>query len=140
MAIFTKYKKIFLLVGILTAVVLIYELFFSSGGGGAQATDALNPTLGGLVSSLSVSSGDSIIGRELLTMLLKLKSIVLDTTVFDSKVFSSLQDWSQPIAPQPFGKTVGRRNPFSDFGDTSVETGTASSVPSNAFGSPSVAR
>ena len=136
MEFFQKNKKIILFLGILAAVIAVYELFFA-GGSSSGAGSATDPTAGGLVSELSVSPSDAIVGRELLTMLYRLKSIKIDTTVFSDHTFTSLQDWSRPIDPQPFGKPLGRRNPFSDFetgttGNTSQ--GASAALPSSAFG------
>lgn len=105
-------------IGIFIAVALIYKLFFSGGAPAAQKS-VLNPAANGLVSELSVSPASAIVGRELLAMLAQLQSISLDASFFADPVFISLEDKSLPIEPQPFGKALGRRNPFSDFGKSS---------------------
>lgn len=116
MEIFQKYKKVFLFVGIFIAVVIVYEMFFAGGGTPPAPSGALSPTRGGLVSELSVSPADAILGQQLLTMLGRLQFISLNPSIFNDPIFRSFQDWSRPIEPQPFGKTLGRRNPFSAFG------------------------
>jgi hypothetical protein len=112
MTFFEKNKKIILFLVILAVVVTVYELFFTGG----PSQNSQDPTVGGLVSDLSASPTDAIIGRDLLVMLQQLKSITLDTTFFESPGFASLADVSRPIDPQPFGKPNGRVNPFGDFG------------------------
>lgn len=121
-----KNKKVFLFVGIFAVVVLVYELFFS-GGSAAPKNSLTDPTAGGLVSELSISPADAIIGQQLLVVLSQLRSITLDTSVFTNKVFISFQDKSKPIALQPLGKSLGRRNPFSDF-NKNAGTATTSSA------------
>lgn len=115
MEIFEKHKKIFLFAGIFIALFALYELFFA-GGSPAPARVLTDPTTSGLVSELSASPADAIIGSELLSVLRELQSISLDASIFKNPAFVSLTDQSRPIGPQPLGKTVGRVNPFSDFG------------------------
>ncbi len=114
MEFFQKNKKILIGIGAVVAVFFVYKMFFSGEpeGSGVRSVD---PTAGGLVSDLSVSPSDAILGRELLAMLSRLQSITLDTSIFSDKAFLTLVDKTRPIDPQPFGKTLGRRNPFSDF-------------------------
>ncbi len=134
---FLKNKKVLLFVGIFVLLFIIYKWFFSGSEPTPDPYALMNPTAGGLVSELSASPADAIVGRELLTILLELKSISLDTTLFTPPVFTSLKDWSKPIDPQPLGKSLGRRNPFSDFGKTAATTssqGSAPAVPLSAFG------
>lgn len=138
MEIFQKNKKIFSFVGIFAVAIIAYELFFT-GGSSSPKNSPTDPTARGLVSELSASPADAIIGRDLLTMLQQLKSITLDTTFFDDPGFDSLADVSQPIAPQPLGKSLGRTNPFGDFGKISTASSTvtnARTLPANAFGTP----
>ena len=140
MDIFQKHKKVFLFVGIFIGVVILYELFFS-GGGSAPQNAALSPTADGLVSQLSASPSDAIVGSSLLSLLAQLQTISLDTSIFTNPVFVSLQDWSQPIAEQPLGKTLGRPNPFSGFSGASAITGGAAGttvISPAALGSPTI--
>lgn len=113
MEIYNKHKRIFLFAGIFVVVIVLYELFFS--GGAAAPNKTLSPTSDGLVSQVLASPSDAIVGSDLLAMLAQLKTIALDTSIFTDPVFGSLQDWSKPIEPQPFGKALGRQNPFSGF-------------------------
>jgi len=114
---FSKNKKIFLFSGIFVAVIVIYMLFFS-GGPSTPTNNLVDPTASGLVSDVSASPSDAIIGQELLAMLAKLKSISLDTSFFNDQVFLSLKDKSRLIEPEPLGASLGRRNPFFDFANT----------------------
>ena len=134
--IFQKNKKVFLFAGIFVAVVLLYWLFFS-GDSSAPKVGTYDPTAGGLVSEFSVSPSDVIIGYELLATLARLQSISLDPGLFSDPVFESLVDKSRPISSQPLGKSLGRRNPFSDFGKgvaTTSVSGSSATLPPAAFG------
>lgn len=143
MEIFQKNKKVFLFVGIFAVVTILYWLFFS-GDSNAPRDAFYDPTAEGLISEFSISPADAIVGQELLAMLSTLQSISLDASIFGDPSFVSLQDKSRSISEQPFGKALGRRNPFSDFGKGVLATSTASSrgalprgtLPSNAFGAP----
>jgi hypothetical protein len=111
-----KNSKIFLIVGILAAIIAIYFMFFSGEPVVPENNMLLgDPTLGGLVSDISMSQADAIIGQDLLVMLGKLNSISLDTSIFSDKAFLNLKDKSHVIESESLGKAVGRRNPFSDF-------------------------
>lgn len=135
---FQKNKKIFLFAGIFAALVLLYWMFFS-GDSASSKNVAYDPTAGGLVSEFSVGPSDAIIGYELLATLARLQSISLDPGLFSDPVFVSLRDKSKPIVSQPLGKSLGRRNPFSDFGKgvatISVST-TTGTLPPASFGAP----
>lgn len=114
MDIYQQHKKIFLFGGIFVGVVILYFLFFSGGQSPAQgASTKASP--GGLVTEVAQSSSDVIVGRELLNLLAEIQTISLDFSIFDNPVFGSLEDWSRPIEPQPLGKSLGRKNPFSEF-------------------------
>jgi len=138
MEIFQKNKKVFLIVGIIVVAVILH-MFFRAGSSSSTGNSLTDPTADGLVSNLSASPADAIIGRDLLNMLQQLKSISLDTEFFNDKGFSGLIDVSRPIEPQPFGKPLGRSNPFGDFGRTGTASSTVGNtlvVPSSAFGVP----
>ena len=68
------------------------------------------------VESKTADGGQSVIGKDLIVTLSKLKSLVLDETFFKDPVFNSLNDFSTSIAPQE----VGRTNPFSPIGGLSA--------------------
>ncbi len=50
--------------------------------------------------------------QDLISLLLELKSITLDESIFSNPSFQSLQDFSQELVPEP----VGRINPFAPLG------------------------
>jgi len=68
------------------------------------------------------SSNTSQMGAEVLAALNQLKILKLDSSIFQDKVYLSLQDFSKPLNPEP----VGRINPFNPIG---VETGGSIKLP-----------
>ena len=65
-------------------------------------------------SQLVSTKGDrdiSEVGKETLEILLKLKSLKLDKSIFEEKVFKNLKDFSIELGE----KEKGRDNPFEDF-------------------------
>lgn len=96
-----SFKKIF---GI---VILIIILF-----GAYNITNGANEGL-----LLSTRKSDDLVGNELLALLLEIKSIKLDATIFDRKSFNNLKDFSIEIKSQP----TGRVNPFAVIGSEPVQ-------------------
>ncbi len=91
-------KKTLLVIVIVVIGFVIYSLFFA----------------GGTEEELLVaeSGANDLIGAELLTILLDLKTITLDDSLFKRDAFLSLVDFSRPITPEP----IGRPNPFVPIG------------------------
>lgn len=58
--------------------------------------------------SLGSDSEQAQSGREILTLLLNLKSLTLDTSIFRERTFQTLVDFGQSIPDRP----QGRDNPF----------------------------
>lgn len=70
--------------------------------------------------SIKGNSDISKVGRETLEILITLKSLKLDNSLFREPIFKSLKDFSIELGE----KNVGRENPFMGFvisGKTSVE-------------------
>lgn len=53
-------------------------------------------------------TGTSAADQEILRVLLDMRSIRLDSTIFENPAFASLRDFGRDIIPEP----VGRTNPF----------------------------
>ncbi len=114
---FKKNNKIILLIILIVLVFVAYRFL--------RKQDNLGN------SSLVAETGQvkqSAIGQELLTALSKLKSLTLDENFFKDPVFQSLNDFSVPIASQD----VGRANPFSPIGGSSVAVSSKSSKSSES--------
>ena len=63
-------------------------------------------------------------GREILAILLSLKSLNLDTSIFNETAFQSLIDFGQSIPERP----RGRDNPFAPIGTNNISAGVSSSI------------
>lgn len=100
MEVLKKYKTILLIIAIVIIAFIAYGFLF-----GGEKDDSL------LVSDSVFESSDStgaIVESDLLTLLLDIRSIKLDESVFSNEAFKSLEDFGQDIVPEP----VGRENPF----------------------------
>ena len=91
MAFLVKHKMIVLVIGIVIAGLAWYGMSSS-----APAPLLTTQTVGGAPD------------QELVETLLALRSVKLDGTIFTEPAFTTLQDYSTPIVPEP----VGRENPF----------------------------
>jgi len=98
-----KYKNFVLFAVIIVFVYLGYSYFF---GGATTESDLVTQ---------QVDQSATIVGQDLLSTLLELRTLSLDERIFADRVFQSLQDFSQPITPLP----IGRKNPFAPFGGSS---------------------
>ena len=97
MEILKKYKTTLLIIAIVAVAFIAYSFIF----GGEKDND--------LLTSDSLSDNTSaVVESDLLTLLLDIRSIKLDESVFSNKAFKSLEDFGQDIIPEP----VGRENPF----------------------------
>lgn len=100
MEILKKYKTILLIIIIIIVAFIAYTFLFVG-----KKDDNL------LISDSASKSSDNTsaaLESDLLTLLLDIRSIKLDGSVFSNKAFQSLEDFGQDIAPEP----VGRENPF----------------------------
>jgi hypothetical protein len=96
MKLFQKYKNTITIIVIIGAGFFVYTTFFKSeNSGGALVAENVNPT-------------QTAVEQELLSLLLELRSIQLDISLFGDPEFQSLSDFSQELVPEP----VGRPNPF----------------------------
>ncbi len=85
----------------------------------------------------SVASQDAqIIGSQISQALLKIEQITLKRAIFENPLFTSLQDRSEPIVDEP----IGRSNPFAPLGDTSVNSGSRTSLNMSASSTASTTR
>lgn len=99
---FSKYKNIFLIIIIAALLYFLYTYFFDSQDGDKP-----------LVSSTHNTSQSALVGKEFLATLLELRSLDLDSTIFEERFFVILRDFSQEVEPQP----AGRPNPFAEIGN-----------------------
>jgi len=95
-----KYKKIIIAAVVVLIAFFIYSAYFKPGQNGA------------LVAIENQTGRQFAAGKEVLTLLIDLKSIELDGAIFEDASFKSLEDFSLPIDPEP----KGRINPFAPIG------------------------
>jgi len=98
-----KYKKIIIGIVVIGVAFFIYSTYFKPEGGPLVMVD-------------SQAKRQFAAGKEILTLLIDLKSIELDGSIFEDGSFKSLEDFSLPIDPEPKGRT----NPFAPIGVQSV--------------------
>ncbi len=109
----SKIKNILIFLGIGLALIVVYFLVFKK----VPATPALISTSLNPVTTNTVSPA-STVGQDFLTVLLDVKNIQIDDSIFKDQAFLSLNDSSILLVPDG---TEGRANPFAPLGsDTSV--------------------
>ncbi len=109
-----KIKNILILVGIGVVLFLIYIYFIkSSPDTGALVSAGVVPVTSNVVDS----GADSSVARDFLTLLLSVKNIKLNDTVFSDNAFKSLRDSSITLSPDG---SEGRPNPFAPLGSDNI--------------------
>ncbi|HEY4502429.1 MAG TPA: hypothetical protein VJH21_01190 [Candidatus Paceibacterota bacterium] len=93
-----KYKLTIFALVIFAVLAFVYLFYFSG-----DQTDTLT--------SNGSTAGATTVDEELLALLLSMKSIKLDATVFQSPEFRSLVDFSRILETEP----AGRLNPFASL-------------------------
>ena len=88
----------------------MYSFFF----GGNSKSDQLISTSGN-----NTKTAADIVGAEIIQALNQIESLKLERGIFDDPVYRSLTDRSQPIPPEPVGKT----NPFDPIGANRSNSG-----------------
>jgi hypothetical protein len=98
MTFFKRYRTLILAVIIIAIAFFAYSYFFA--GERQPILSEQAPAVG------------TPVDQDLIALLLQLKSIRLDTAIFNDPAFRSLQDFSQALVPEP----IGRTNPFAPLG------------------------
>lgn len=102
-----KHKNPILFLVIAVLIIVAYLFFFSSDGGNENNESLTSQDVGNELQKTS-EIDDSSAGAEILSLLLKMRSIELKKDVFEKESFKSLEDFSREISSQP----IGRQNPF----------------------------
>lgn len=114
-------KNIIIFVAIAAALVLAYIFFFPKSAPVANLTSSSTTAVP--VAGVSASTQPSAIGSDFLSILLNVKSIKLDDSIFLDPAFLSLHDSSILLISDG---TEGRPNPFAPIGaDTSTISSTS---------------
>ena len=105
-----KIKNIIIFLSIAVAIVLIYLFVFKKSDEGAnlQSTGATVPVVAEVASPVASS-----LDKDFLPLLLNVKNIKLEDSIFKDKAFISLVDSSIVLTPDG---NEGRINPFAPFG------------------------
>jgi len=112
--------------------ILIFVLVFAAAAVGYLFLKKPKvPTLETIPTALPAGeTPETAIGQEFLAMLLSLKDLRLDESLFQNNQFRNLRDFSTPITRVPGSE--GRPNPFAPFeeevGTSRVETGEATLI------------
>lgn len=91
-----KYKNIIIGIIVIGGGFFAYTYFFT----GDNAPQ--------LLTSERSETAATAVGAEILALLRDLRSIRLDDSIFSDPVFQGLEDFGQPLVPEP----LGRNNPF----------------------------
>lgn len=113
----SKIKNISIFVIITAIFVLIYIFFVKK----SPDTGALVSSFSDITTSANVDTSiiDPSITQDFLSILLNVKNIKLNDSIFSDKAFESLSDSSITLVPDG---NEGRPNPFAQFGADNVET------------------
>ncbi len=99
-----KYKSIILFLLVVVLIIVGYLFFFS----GSSADKNENAISDKTVNEKYLTEEEKQVGGKVLSLLLRMKSIKLESGIFSNPVFEKLKDNSQKIQDEP----VGRDNPF----------------------------
>jgi hypothetical protein len=103
-----KIKNIIIFLIIAIALILIYVFFIKPS---SDQNNLVLTTSG--TSALPNVDGTSSVTQDFLTLLLNVKNIKLDDSIFSDPAFANLHDSSITLVPDA---TTGRPNPFAQFG------------------------
>ena len=106
-----KIRNIIIFVAIAAIFVFIYIFFFQSSSSSQPSLVSSSSTSG---SPTNPATGEATLGTQyFLTLLLNVKTLKLDDSIFSDPAFASLHDSSITLTPDA---TTGRPNPFAQFG------------------------
>lgn len=95
-------KNVLLIIALIVVVGIGFYMFT-----GSKPDEALTTTTGGLV-------GEPVVGQELVIELNRLEALKnVDSGFLTNPTFSSLEDFTVEVPPQP----LGRENPFAPVGN-----------------------
>jgi hypothetical protein len=116
-----KIKNIIIFVIIAVVFILIYIFFIKPSPDQASLISSPSgtslPNVNDSGAGTNVPSGNSLVPKNFLTLLLNVKNIKLNDAILSDPVFNSLRDSSIVLTPDG---TEGRPNPFAQFGNDSI--------------------
>jgi len=128
----SKVKNIIIFSGIALALILGYVLFAPKSSSGQSNLTVTTPTdvtsQNALVGGGDTSATDAV-AQDFLNMLLSVKSINLDDSIFSDPAFASLQDSSLVLVSDI---SQGRPNPFAPIGNDTAPVDNTNSNSTNS--------
>ena len=103
----SRYKTVIIIAVIIIVAFIGYSYFFT-GNTNAPA-----------LASEDVTNQNAAVDADLISLLLTLKGINLDDSIFGDPAFQSLTDFGKDLIPEP----VGRSNPFAPIGAVQATNG-----------------
>lgn len=119
----SKIKNIIIIVAIVLALILIYVWVTGSSSDQSNLISSSGTSLPGIDDSATgagVVNGSSVAAKDaenFLTLLLNVKNVKMDVSIFTDSAFASLRDSSIILTPDG---TEGRPNPFAPLGKDNV--------------------
>ena len=108
-----KVKNIIIIAGVGVALVLVYVFFIRSSSSDTPALTSSSVPSSAPGPSGNTTTETSQLTQDFLSLLLNVKNIKLDETIFSDGAFSALTDSSITLLPDG---TEGRPNPFAPIG------------------------
>ncbi|MFA7252438.1 MAG: hypothetical protein WC027_01120 [Candidatus Paceibacterota bacterium] len=106
-----KIKQIIIAVIVIIVAFVGFKMFFGNSSDEALVED-------------KASSAQFVDGQAILFLLGKLNQVTLDTSIFTSSVFTSLESFERPVEDQ----AISRNNPFAPIGVENQVVKTATST------------
>lgn len=103
-----------ILVAVVIIAIAVFGYWYATSPSSEQTSGVLqssNTALGGVASPLD--AGESAVSDKFLALLLNMRTIKLDQSIFSDSTFTSLRDFSTTINPET---NPGRVNPFAPIG------------------------
>lgn len=111
--------KVMLITAVLIAIAA-FGYFYATGDSSSSSGSALQSSGPEATTGASpLSAADTAISDKFLNLLLNMRTIKLDQSIFTDQAFVSLQDFSTTINPE---SNPGRTNPFAPIGFDAVGT------------------
>ncbi len=111
-------KKIIILVVLIAIAAFVYGYFFKKPATG-PASPLSSSTGANSPSSAPLPSTEDQIGQEFLSLLLNLRTLKLDDSIFTDRSFTSLRDYTTELS---LTDAKGRVNPFAPIGTDQIVT------------------
>ncbi len=110
-------RNIIIFVGLAAVFSSVYILFIKSPEDANLVSNSID-TIANTVATMP-SGEQNVLAQNFLSLLLNIKNIKLDDSIFSEKAFQSLHDSSIVLIPDA---SSGRPNPFAQFGSDTVAT------------------